>query len=108
MEKLTTKIGNLLLQLVDKVTMVSVVLKWIFGNLTLDLLNSQLMLAQLVLTTDVKELNVETTIKVTDIKVFAIKMVAISTLTGTKKMLEKMPKTSLEKVETSRLIVLKK
>lgn len=102
MEKLTTKIGNLLLQLVDMVTMVSVVLKWIFGNLTLDLLNSQLMLAQLVLITDVKELNAEITIKVTDIKVSAIKMVAISTLIDTKKILEKMLKTSLEKVETSR------
>jgi hypothetical protein len=88
--------------------MVSVVLKWIFGNLTLDLLNSQLMLAQLALIIDVKELNAETMIKVIGIKVFAIKMVAISTLIDTKKILEMMPKTSLEKVETSRSIVLKK
>jgi len=88
--------------------MVFVVLKWISGNLTLDLLNSQPMLAQLVLITDAKELNVVTMIKVTGIKVSVIKMVAISTLIDTKKILEKTPKTSSEKVETSRSIVLKK
>lgn len=81
--------------------MVSAVLKWIFGNLTLNQLKSQHMLVQWVLITNVKELNVEITIKTKDIKAFVTKMVVISTLIDTKKTLGKVLKLSLEKVVNS-------